>query len=78
LASGSADLDRRQVAPGSWQSGAGADKPEFNFSIDPLAAQIIFNRSDIEIWQVPSSTYSQMLFSMARWKKLADGRLGPI
>lgn len=57
--------------------GAGADKPEFNFSIDPLAAQIIFNESDIEIWQVPSSTYSQMLFSMAEMEELAaTGPLG--
>lgn len=37
-------------------------EPEFNFSIDPLAAQIVFNETDIEIWQVPSDTYRQMLF----------------
>lgn len=37
------------------------DEVEFNLSIDPVAAQVIFNQSDIEIWQVPRDAYRQML-----------------
>jgi inosine-uridine nucleoside N-ribohydrolase len=56
---------------------AKADEPEFNVSIDPVAAQVIFNESDIEIWQVPSNAYSQMLYSMADMEELAaTGPLG--
>ncbi|TCM16496.1 inosine-uridine preferring nucleoside hydrolase [Novosphingobium sp. PhB165] len=52
-------------------------EPEFNFSIDPVAAQVLFNESDIEIWQVPSDAYSQMLFSTAELEELgAQSRLG--
>ncbi|MFM6832471.1 MAG: nucleoside hydrolase [Novosphingobium sp.] len=50
--------------------------PEFNFSIDPMAAQVLFNESDIEIWQVPSDAYSQMLFSTAELEEL--GATGPL
>lgn len=53
-----------------------ADALEYNFSIDPIAAQVIFNESDIEIWQVPRSSYRQMLFSYAELRELA--RSGPI
>lgn len=49
----------------------GKDEAEFNFGIDPLAAQIIFNESDIEIWQVPRDAYRQMLFSHAEMADLA-------
>lgn len=52
-------------------------EPEFNFSIDRIAAQVIFNESDIEIWQVPSKSYRQMLFSTAELQELGGvGRLG--
>ncbi len=54
----------------------GPDQPEFNFSIDPVAAQIIFNDSDIEIWQVPRDAYRQMLFSNAELRELR--RSGPL
>lgn len=49
---------------------------EFNFLIDPLAAQILFNESNIEIWQVPRDVYRQMLFSSIEIEEL--GRTGPI
>jgi len=62
------DLGDQSPAP----SGA-----EFNFSIDPIAAQVIFNESDIEIWQVPSNAYAQMLFGMGELEELgASGPLG--
>jgi inosine-uridine nucleoside N-ribohydrolase len=54
----------------------GRGEPEFNFSIDPLAAQIIFNDSDIEIWQVPRDAYRRMLYSMADVDALAAA--GPL
>lgn len=54
-----------------------ADALEFNQSIDLLAAQIVFNESDIEIWQVPRNAYRQMLFSTAELDELAQtGPLG--
>lgn len=53
------------------------DEIEFNFSIDPVAAQVIFNESDIEIWQVPRDAYRQMLFSNSEVDELAaSGALG--
>lgn len=50
----------------------GRDEDEFNFSLDPLAAQIIFNESDIEIWQVPRDAYRQMLYSSAEMNELGQ------
>jgi len=55
----------------------GPPQREFNLSIDPIAAQIIFNESDIEIWQVPRNVYRQMLMSTAELAELAaTGPLG--
>ncbi|MDE1916785.1 MAG: nucleoside hydrolase [Sphingomonadales bacterium] len=63
--------------PGLALSAGREDEREFNFSIDPIAARVIFNESDIEIWQVPASTYRQMLYSMAELEELAaSGPLG--
>jgi hypothetical protein len=62
---------------GHGNPGVKASEPEFNFSIDPVAAQIVFNESDIEIWQVPSDAYSQMLFGTAELEELgAQSPLG--
>jgi purine nucleosidase len=38
---------------------------EYNLSIDSLAAQVVFNDSAIDIWQVPIDAYSQVLVSRA-------------
>ncbi len=38
---------------------------EYNLGIDLLAAQIIFNESDIEIWQIPRNVYRQAIVSDA-------------
>lgn len=66
-----------QPHPGFGNPAVKAGAPEFNFSIDPIAAQVLFNESDIEIWQVPSDAYSQMLFSTAELEELAaTGPLG--
>ena len=39
----------------------GPSEAEYNLTIDLRAAQLIFGQSDIDIWQVPRSTYRQML-----------------
>lgn len=63
--------------PGIAYPPPGPAEVEFNLSIDPIAAQIIFNESDIEIWQVPRDAYRQMLFSMAEIEDIAvTGPLG--
>lgn len=62
--------------PGLAYPPPNADPVEFNLSLDPLAAQVVFNESDIEIWQVPRTTYRQMLFSDAELAELS--RSGPL
>lgn len=42
-----------------------ASKVEYNLGIDRKAAQVIFNVSDIQIWQVPRDAYRQPLYSYA-------------
>lgn len=56
----------------------GPREVEFNMSIDLRAAQVVFNRSDIDIWQVPRSTYRQMIVSRTELgtRLQAAGRLG--
>jgi len=39
------------------------NNPEYNLGIDIKASQVIFNISDIPIWQVPRDTYRQALYS---------------
>ena len=53
--------------PGIASPPPGPDEAEFNFAIDAIAAQVIFNESDIEIWQVPRDAYRQMLYSRPNW-----------
>ncbi len=45
--------------------GPGAGDLEYNLSIDLLAGQVIFNRSGIEVWQVPRNVYRQCMTSRA-------------
>ncbi len=63
--------------PGLAQPPAGPNEPEYNFSLDRLAAQIVFNQSDIEIWQIPRNAFRQMLVATAELSTLAEtGPLG--
>ena len=39
------------------------NNPEYNLGIDIKACQVVFNISDISIWQVPRNTYRQALYS---------------
>lgn len=54
----------------------GPGEAEYNFSLDRLAAHIIFNESDIEIWQVPRNAFRQMLIGLSELERLA--RTGPL
>lgn len=54
----------------------GPPEVEYNLTIDSLAAQVIFNESDIEIWQVPRNAYRQMLVDIAEIRALASS--GPL
>jgi hypothetical protein len=56
----------------------GRPSAEFNASIDPAAAEIIFRESDIPVWQVPRSTYRKLLFSHAELDRRVRpcGKLG--
>ncbi len=38
---------------------------EYNLAIDPIAAQVVFNHSDIAIWQVPRNVYRTVIASRA-------------
>jgi inosine-uridine nucleoside N-ribohydrolase len=55
---------------GSEHDGHGDPPPgegplEYNLAIDPIAAQVVFNDSDIDIWQVPRNVYRTVLASRA-------------
>lgn len=54
-----------------------ADPVEFNLGMDMIAGQVVFNESDIEVWQVPRDVYRQLLYSYAELAELAEtGPLG--
>ncbi|MCG2459166.1 nucleoside hydrolase [Flavobacteriaceae bacterium F89] len=43
----------------------GSTPLEYNLGIDKVAAQVIFNKSDIALWQVPRNVYRQPIMSRA-------------
>lgn len=44
----------------------GYQNPEYNLAIDVYAAKAVFNRSNINIWQVPRNAYRQALLSYSQ------------
>ena len=54
----------------------GPAEPEYNFALDPVAAQLVFNQSDITIWQGPRNALRQMLIGLAELEDLANS--GPL
>ena len=56
----------------------GAPDMEYNLSIDPIAGQVIFNDSNIDIWHVPRDMYRWVMASRAELKArvLPHGKLG--
>ena len=57
-----------------------ADAPdmEYNLNIDPLAGQVVFNDSDLDVWQIPRDTYRTAITSRAELisRVLPAGPLG--
>lgn len=51
---------------------------EYNQGIDPISSQVVFNKSDLNIWQIPRDVYRQALYSYAelRNKVGASGKTG--
>ncbi len=54
----------------------GAPAAEYNTAIDPAAAQVVLNDSDIPVWQVPRDAYRQALASMTELSAALTGPLG--
>jgi purine nucleosidase len=52
--------------------------PEYNLKIDIAAARVVFNDSDIALWQVPRNVYRQCLVSMTELgaRVAPAGRIG--
>lgn len=57
--------------PDLGKAPAGPGETEYNLSMDRAAAQIVFNRSDIEIWQIPRNAFRQMMVGLAELDELA-------
>jgi len=55
----------------------GKPKTEYNLGIDLKAAQVVFNQSEISLWQVPRDAYRQALVTHAelRHRMKEDGKL---
>jgi hypothetical protein len=64
--------------PGHADAPPGEGPLEYNLSIDPLAAQVVFNDSDIGLWQVPRNVYRTVMASRAelRVRLWSAGELG--
>lgn len=49
---------------------------EYNLGIDPKAAQVVFNESDIPVWQVPRDAYRQALVTQSELAaRMGKGKL---
>lgn len=55
----------------------GASRMEYNLSIDPKAAQTVFNQSDLPLWQVPRGTYRQALVSQTELRQAMHPEQNP-
>ena len=42
----------------------GYSMPEYNLNLSIAAAQVVFNKSDMRIWQIPRDVYRQCMYSM--------------
>ena len=64
--------------PGLAYPPPGSGNTEYNLAIDPIAAQVVFNDSDIRIWQVPRNVYRQCMVSRAELRRRLStcGELG--
>jgi len=63
--------------PGLARAPAGPAEPEYNYTLDPVAAQIIFNQSNLPFWQIPRNAFRQMMVGMAEFEEVGQtGALG--
>src|SRR5665647_1632888 len=64
--------------PGFTKTPHTENNPEYNLGIDIKACQVIFNSSDISIWQVTRDTYRQALYSYSEllYKIKTNGIVG--
>jgi purine nucleosidase len=64
--------------PDLAEAAPGATPCEYNTAIDIPAAQVVFNDSDIPLWQVPRDAYRQVIASMAELRQWLrpSGRIG--
>ena len=63
-----------RLTPG-WIGGSDVEPPEYNQSIDPIAAEVVLG-SDLPLWQVPREAYKQVLASHAELEQRLVGPLG--
>lgn len=54
----------------------GAPAAEYNTAIDPIAAQVVLNDSDIPLWQIPRNAYRETLASFAELRAALRGPVG--
>jgi inosine-uridine nucleoside N-ribohydrolase len=55
----------------------GGQKVEYNLGIDVAACQVVFNHSDIPVWQVPRDAYRQTLVSHAELRHRMNTSVEP-
>jgi len=54
----------------------GAPAAEYNSAIDPIAAQVVLDDSDLDIWQIPRNAYREALASFAEMQAWRVAPLG--
>jgi purine nucleosidase len=56
----------------------GAPDMEYNLNIDPIAGQVVFNDSDLVLWQIPRDAYRSVIASRSELicRMLPNGELG--
>lgn len=64
--------------PGLAEPPPGGGDMEYNTGLDPIAAQVVFNDSDLDIWQVPRDVYRMAMASRAELlvRMRSQGELG--
>ena len=59
--------------PGQTPPPPGAPKIEYNMYEDLFSAQVIFNKSDLNLWQIPRDAYRQCLATLSELKVRMKG-----
>lgn len=56
------------------QHNVGRNLVEYNLRLDVNAAKVVFNQSDLTLWQIPRDVYRQCMYSMAEM----DDKIAPL